>query len=78
MSEGDLATNENQVSTTDAAAILAAVEAIRVAINASGWAAVIVSRFAGGAQRAVGITFLWIASALVNTFVDNQRRRLTR
>lgn len=73
-----LSLNENIVVTADAAAIQVAVEAIRTATAVLGWQPVLVSRFANGAKRALGKTFPWVATVLVNNDIDSQRRRLIK
>jgi len=72
-----LAANENNVIPADSVAMVAAVEGIRAAIQATVWSPVIVSRFTGGAQRPTGVTFPWISVVAVDNFVDTQRRRLS-
>ncbi len=73
-----LSTDENQFIQASADDALAAVEGLRLGVNVTDWTAVIVSRFTGGAARTAGLTFPWIATVLVNRFVDTQRRRLSR
>ncbi len=72
----DLATNENVYVGIRADGIVAAVDALRVAIEATAWQAVIVSRFTNGLPRAFGLAFPWIDSVAVNNDVDSQRSRL--
>lgn len=71
-----LAPNENTFNSADAAAIVAAIEAVRVALEVSAWTPVIVSRFNAGVQRPAGVTFFWTATVAVNNNVDSQRPRL--
>jgi len=71
-----LAANENQLLSGHAANIEDAVEAMRVAIAATIWDPVIVSRFLDGVQRPTGATFSWISTVAVNESIDSQRRRL--
>ncbi len=73
-----LSSNENVVLTAASTAISAAVEAIRVATAVLGWQPVLVSRFTGGVKRSEGKTFPWVATQLVNSDVDSQRRRLIK
>ena len=72
----DIATNENTYVAGSVTAITAAIEAVRVAITATVWTAVIVSRFLDGVKRPTGATFPWITTVAVNGNVDSQRRRL--
>lgn len=76
MPRDNLSTNENIVTALDTAAIVAAVEGVRVAIGAALWVAVIVSRFSGGVKRPTGITFPWTTTSSVDSDVDSSRRRL--
>lgn len=78
MPSNDLSTNENQWAAAVVLAVTAAVEAVRVAITATAWLPVIVSRYTGGLPRAVGVTFNWTGSVAVNINVDSQRGRLAR
>lgn len=78
LSNADLDINENRVTGGAAVAIIAAVEAIRVATAVLGWQPVLVSRFSGGVQRLIGVTFPWVSTDAVNDNIDSQRRRLTR
>lgn len=75
--DNKLAPNENQLTAVYAGEVEDAVEAMRAAISATIWDAVIVSRFLDGALRATGATFSWIATVAVNENIDSQRRRLT-
>lgn len=69
--------NENFIITAHVAAIVAAIGAIRTAIDAVFlWDAVLVSRFTGGLPRAAGVTFTWISESAVDERVDTQRGRL--
>ena len=72
-----LAGNENQVLSAHVVEIRDAVEDMRLAIAATSWDPVIVSRFLDGSPRATGAVFNWIATVAVNENVDSQRRRLT-
>lgn len=76
MPQNNLQVNENLLLTAKADLIEAAVDAMRVAIAATVWTPVIVSRFLAGVQRPTGATFTWIDSTAVNFNVDSQRRRL--
>lgn len=76
MPAADLQPNENLLTVVASDAIEAAVEAMRVAISASVWEPVIVSRFLDGVPRVTGAVFNWIATNAVNINVDSQRRRL--
>lgn len=73
----DLSTNENQWAQATVDAVVAAVEAMRIAIVTTPWVPVIVSRFTAGLPRAVGVTFSWLANVAVNINVDSQRNRLS-
>jgi hypothetical protein len=75
--DNKLAVNENQLDSVYAQQVEDAVEAMRLAIDATAWAPVIVSRFLDGLPRATGATFAWIATVAVNENIDSQRRRLT-
>lgn len=69
--------NENLVIAAYVTSVVAAVDAIRVAINAAtSWSPVLVSRFADGVKRTTGITFPWIGTSNVNSVVDTLRGRL--
>jgi len=78
LNRSQLQTNENFVLTASTLAIVAVVEGMRVAIAATTWTPVIVSRFTGGLKRATGKTFPWTVTSAVNDTVDSQRGRLTR
>jgi hypothetical protein len=70
--------DENQLQPAYVDLVVADVDFVRQRINLqAGWAAVLVSRFAGGEKRAEGITFPWTGSVAVNTRVDTQRARLS-
>lgn len=71
-----LQANENRLVIADADAIEAAIDAVRAAITATIWQAVIVSRFEDNVQRPFGIVFNWISSEAVDIDVDTQRNRL--
>ncbi len=71
-----LQANENRLITADADAIEAAVDAVRAAITATIWQAVIVSRFKDNVKRPTGIVNDWINSEAVDIDVDTQRPRL--
>ncbi len=72
----DLSTNENQWAAAVVTAITAAVDAIRIAISATAWSPVLVSRFTNGLPRPFGVVFNWTGSVAVNINVDTQRGRL--
>lgn len=74
--QSNLATNLNQLDTAPAAAIVDAVDEMRLRIGTEGWAPVIISRFKDGVKRDTGETFNWNSSESVNIDVDSQRRRL--
>ncbi len=78
MPRSNLAPNLNQLDVTAAADIVAAVEALRAAIVAEGWLAVIVSRISEKVLRDPAVTFTWTSTGSVNIDVDSQRRRLLR
>lgn len=70
--------NENELQTAYAALIAGNVDHIKDVINGTtGWAAVLVSRFTGGALRPFGVTFPWIGTIAVDEVVDTQRKRLS-
>ncbi len=70
-------TNENLVTATWAANVVADIDFIRVQIETVGlWQAVIVSRFTLGVQRAFGVTFPWVDTTNVDLRVDTHRGRL--
>lgn len=72
-----VSTNENLVLTAFINEVETEVGRIRTRINTtSTWVAVLVSRFTGGAKRAVGVTFVWVDTTCVNNVVDTQRGRL--
>lgn len=71
-----LAGNENLLISTEADDIVAAMEAMRLAITATVWTAAIVSRFLNGALRDPGKFFEWTECSSVDDQVDTQRRRL--
>ncbi len=69
--------NENLVSSTWAVAVVAAIGFFRAVIASVGlWEPVLVSRFTGGAQRPVGVTFPWTGETFVDQRVDTNRGRL--
>ena len=72
-----LDTNENFLTAARAADAVIAVNTLRGDVLAGPWTPVIVSRFAGGVQRPVGVTFDWIDTVAVNNGVDSQRGRLS-
>jgi hypothetical protein len=75
----ELTSNENKINAAYLDLVEAAIDKVRDAINASFlFEAVLVSRFAGGAQRTLGVTFGWISTTCVNNNVDSQRGRLTK
>lgn len=66
------------ISTAAAAAYVGHVEAFRTTIEAIGpWNAVIVSRYAGGAKRAVAVTFPWIGSQFTTRKFATMRKRMS-
>jgi len=78
MPAANLAANELALDTSAVTDIVAALEAVRVAIAGTVWTPVIVSRRTAGAERPFGIPFDWIDTVAVNADVDSQRRRLRR
>ncbi len=78
MPNSELGGNENTVKTTYVTSVEVALDLIRTGTNTTlSFSAVLVSRFSGGVQRAVGVTFNWISTTCVNDFVDTQRGRLS-
>lgn len=77
MIEQIAAANENLISVSAADAKLACVEATDTAFVAAGFFPVIVSRFAGGVKRAVGVTFVQVSWEYRDLRVDTQRGRLS-
>ncbi len=73
---GQVQANENKLNIVDADNVEAAVDAMRAAITATIWQAVIVSRFSNKVQRPTGIVFNWVSSDAVDINIDTQRRRL--
>ncbi len=71
-----LQANENQLILADADAVEAAVDAMRAAITATIWQAVIVSRFNDNVKRPTGIVNNWVSSDAVDIKIDTQRPRL--
>lgn len=72
-------TNENLVTATWAANVVADIDFIRNQIETVGlWQAVIVSRFTLGAQRPFGVTFPWVDTTNVDLRVDTHRGRLPK
>ena len=70
-------TDENRLTSAYVDAIVANVNVIRAQIPiVTGWQAVLVSRFAGGAKRTEGKTFPWTGSLAVDDVVDTHRNRL--
>lgn len=74
--EIQLRSNENEVIATDAVAIVDAVDAMRLAVAATIWTPVIVSRFLNNVKRAQGVTFTWTQTTKVDDDVDSMRPRL--
>lgn len=71
------ASNENILASAFIAEVEVEVGRIRTRINTTGtWEAVLVSRFTNGAERPVGVTFVWTSTVCVNAVVDTQRGRL--
>lgn len=69
--------DENHVTDTYRDDVVDAVDAIRSRTNAEfNWDAVLVSRFAGGEKRSVGVTFDWASTIAVDNRIDTQRGRL--
>jgi len=66
----------NFVTTGYRDAIVAAYEACRTRITSLGYQMVVVSRFSGGAPRAVGITFPVTSIVARNLRLDSQRGRM--
>lgn len=76
MPRDNLAANDNQFQALDVVAVVAAVDAIRIAITGTPWSPVIVSRFSLGLKRPTGVTFFWTTTNAVNDNVDSARGRL--
>lgn len=74
--EVQLRSDENKLIATDAVAIVDAIDAMRLALGATVWTPVIVSRFLDGVKRAVGVTFTWTQTAKTDDNVDSMRPRL--
>lgn len=68
--------DENRLNITDADDVEDAVDAMRAAITATVWQAVIVSRFADNVKRPFGTVLNWVSSDAVDIGVDTQRPRL--
>jgi len=71
-----LATDENRMAVSNAAAVVNAIEEMRLDIVAAGWVPVIVSRFANGAPRAEGVTFNWTGTSSDDNRFDSRRDRM--
>ncbi len=76
LTQTQLSIIENIVGAVDVGNIVSGVNAVRVAIEVTAWQPVIVSRFAAGVPRPVGVTFNWTTTSAVNNDVDSQRGRL--
>jgi len=72
----NLQVDENKLTIGAADQVEAAVDAMRAAISATIWQAVIVSRFKDKVKRATGVVFNWVSSDAVDIDVDTQRPRL--
>lgn len=69
--------DENLLTTTFEATVVADIDFIRVTIASVGlWEPVLVSRFTGGEARAEGKTFPWISTSSTDRRVDTHRGRL--
>ncbi len=77
--KGELLTaDENFFKTAYVDLIVANIDLIRTTTNGvSGWQAVLVSRFTGGAERSEGKTFDWLSTIAVDDRVDTLRNRLS-
>ncbi len=71
-----LQVDENKLNIADSDAVEAAVDAMRAAITATIWQAVIVSRFKDNVKRPTGTVLNWVSSDAVDIKVDTQRPRL--
>jgi len=71
-----LQTDENKLTIAASDEVEAAVDAMRAAITATIWQAVIVSRFKDNVKRPTGTVLNWVSSDAVDIKVDNQRPRL--
>lgn len=72
-----LSTAESVVTPTWRGIMVSAVDSVRELIaSLSPWTPVIVSRYSGGEQRELGITFSWITTSSFSDRVDTQRGRL--
>lgn len=72
-----LGTDDNLVTQTWADQVVADIDFVRTQTETVGvWEAVLVSRFANGAKRAMGVTFPWVTTSAVNLVVDTNRGRL--
>lgn len=76
LASSQLTADENFVATASVTAIVSAIFNMRTQLDGSGWDPVIVSRFTGGAKRAVGVTFPWINTLAINARVDSRRDRM--
>lgn len=69
--------DENFLLAVEAAKLVANVEFLRTnLIGLALWNPVLVSRFSGGAQRAIGVTFPWTGTSNVDLRIDTLRGRL--
>jgi len=66
----------NQVTLTFKADLEAAWAELPTYLAGTGWTHVVISRFTGGAKRAIGVTFEVTSSLARNRITDSQRRRL--
>lgn len=78
MPRSALQANLNLLDPIPIADIVAAVEAMRLAIVTEGWQPVIISRFSNGLKRAQGEVFAWLTTSNTDNAVDSQRRRLSQ
>jgi len=74
----NLDTPANTYLATYAAALVSMWEDVAVAIATEGWDHVILSRFTGGAQRALGVGFVVTQILARNLSADSQRGRLPK
>ncbi|KKK92037.1 hypothetical protein LCGC14_2706930 [marine sediment metagenome] len=76
LTRAQLQTDENKLIIVESDVIESKVDAMRAAISATIWQAVIVSRFKDNVKRPTGVVKNWISSEAVDIRVDTQRPRL--
>lgn len=72
----NLDANENFFGGAAAANWVAAVDAVKDAMDGLGWIPVIVSRFSDGAKREEAVTFEWVTTAYGSLRIDSRRDRM--